>query len=361
MIYSLATRALRILPPEDAHTLTILLLKAGMGPVSNLNTPQLAVDVAYDGGSLRFPNCIGLAAGFDKNADVPLAMVRAGFGFAECGTVTPLPQGGNPKPRLFRLTEDQAVINRMGFNNKGLDVFLRHLEHINAHRKGAVIGLNIGANKDATDRMGDYITGLKRLWGLISGGSSYFTINISSPNTPGLRALQGKSYLDDLLGQIAETRAALVKVSGGNCPIFLKIAPDLTEAEIADTVTSTLDHRLDGLIVSNTTLSREGLISAQGAESGGLSGAPLFELSTRALKTARAASEGKLILIGAGGVSNGAQAYAKIKAGASLVQLYSALVYKGPRLADGIRRDLLARLKADGFRSVSEAVGTDKG
>jgi dihydroorotate dehydrogenase len=209
--------------------------------------------------------------------------------------------------------------------------------------------------------MGDYITGLKRLWGLISGGSSYFTINISSPNTPGLRALQGKSYLDDLLGQIAETRAALVKVSGGNCPIFLKIAPDLTEAEIADTVTSTLDHRLDGLIVSNTTLSREGLISAQGAESGGLSGAPLFELSTRALKTARAASEGKLILIGAGGVSNGAQAYAKIKAGASLVQLYSALVYKGPRLADGIRRDLLARLKADGFRSVSEAVGTDKG
>ena len=354
MIYSLATRALHILPPEDAHTLTVLLLKAGLGPVSRLNTPQLAVDVAFDGGVLRFPNGIGLAAGFDKNADVPLAMVRAGFGFAECGTVTPLPQGGNPKPRLFRLTQDQAVINRMGFNNKGLEVFSRHLEHINAHRKGAVIGLNIGANKDATDRMADYVTGLKRLW----GQGSYFTINISSPNTPGLRALQGKSHLDDLLGQMAETRAALVKVSGSNCPIFLKIAPDLTEAEIVDTVTSTLDHKLDGLIVSNTTLSRDGLISAQGAESGGLSGAPLFELSTRALKTAHAASGGKLTLIGAGGVSNGAQAYAKITAGASLVQLYSALVYKGPGLADAIRRDLVLRLKADGFRSVTEAVGT---
>ena len=358
MIYSLATRALHILPPEDAHTLTVLLLKAGLGPVSRLNTPQLAVDVAFDGGVLRFPNCIGLAAGFDKNADVPLAMVRAGFGFAECGTVTPLPQVGNSKPRLFRLTEDQAVINRMGFNNKGLDVFSRHLEHINAHRKGAVIGLNIGANKDATDRMADYVTGLKRLWGLISVGGSYFTINISSPNTPGLRALQGKSHLDDLLGQISETRAALVKVSGSNCPIFLKIAPDLTEAEIVDTVTSTIDHKLDGLIVSNTTLSRDGLISAQGAESGGLSGAPLFELSTRALKTAHAVSGGKLTLIGAGGISNGAQAYAKITAGASLVQLYSALAYKGPGLADAIRRDLVLRLKADGFQSVADAVGT---
>ncbi len=355
MIYGLATRALHILPPEDAHSLTILLLKAGLGPVSRLNTPQLAVDVPFEGGTLHFPNCIGLAAGFDKNADVPLAMVRAGFGFAECGTVTPLPQDGNSKPRLFRLSEDQAVINRMGFNNKGLDVFLRHLEHINAHRKGAVIGLNIGANKDATDRMADYVTGLKRLW----GQGSYFTINISSPNTPGLRALQGKSYLDDLLGQMAETRAALVKVSGSNCPIFLKIAPDLTEAEIIDTVTSTLDHKLDGLIVSNTTLSRDGLVSLQAAEAGGLSGAPLFELSTRALKVARAASGGKLTLIGAGGVSNGAQAYAKIRAGASLVQLYSALVYRGPRLADIIRRDLVARLKADGFRSVTEAVGIE--
>nr|WP_026172640.1 quinone-dependent dihydroorotate dehydrogenase [Asticcacaulis benevestitus] len=353
MIYTLATQALHILPPEDAHTLTVLLLKAGLGPVSRLSTPELAIEVAFDGGILRFPNCIGLAAGFDKNADVPVAMTRAGFGFAECGTVTPLPQGGNPKPRLFRLTEDQAVINRMGFNNKGLEVFSRHLEPVNARRKKPVMGLNIGANKDAADRMADYVTGLKRLWGL----GSYFTINISSPNTPGLRALQGKSHLDDLLGQIAETRAALVKVSGVNYPIFLKIAPDLDDSEIEDTVASTLAHKLDGLIVSNTTLSRDGLISAHASESGGMSGAPLFELSTRALRVAYAASGGKLVLIGAGGVSSGAQAYAKIRAGASLVQLYSALVYKGPRLADEVRRDLVSCLKADGFRSVSEAVG----
>ncbi len=242
----------------------------------------------------------------------------------------------------------------MGFNNKGLDVFSRHLEHINAHKKDAVIGLNIGANKDASDRMTDYVVGLKRLW----GQGSYFTINISSPNTPGLRDLQGKTYLDDLLGQIAETRAALYNVSEQNVPVFLKIAPDLSEAEIVDTVQATLTHRLDGLIVSNTTLSRDGLTSPLASESGGLSGAPLFDLSTEALKIAYAASEGKLTLIGAGGISSGSQAYAKIRAGASLIQLYSALVYKGPRLADAIRRDLVDRLKADGFRSVSEAVGT---
>ena len=353
-MYRLATRALRVLPPEDAHSLTILQLKAGLGPVSALRTPELAVDLAYDGGSLRFPNCVGLAAGFDKNADVPLAMIRAGFGFAECGTVTPLPQGGNPKPRLFRLTQDRAVVNRMGFNNKGLEVFERHLARIEPRKKDAVIGLNIGANKDAADRMADYVTGLKRLWGM----GSYFTINISSPNTPGLRALQGRSHLDELLDQIAATRAALMKVTDRNYPIFLKIAPDLSEAEIGDTVASTLAHGLDGLIVSNTTLSREGLRSPLAAESGGMSGAPLFALATQALRHARAASEGRLTLIGAGGIASGADAYAKIRAGASLVQLYSAMVYEGPGLADAIRRDLTARLRADGFRSVSEAVGT---
>lgn len=353
-MFKLATRLLHLLPPEDAHTLTILLLKAGLGPSSSLQTPQLAVDVPYEGGVLRFPNVVGLAAGFDKNADVPLAMIRAGFGFAECGTVTPLPQAGNPKPRLFRLSEDKAVINRMGFNNKGLEVFQRHLEPVNARKKDAVIGLNIGANKDAADRMADYVTGLKRLWGL----GSYFTINISSPNTPGLRALQGKSHLDELLAQVAETRTALMRVTGKNYPIFLKIAPDLSEGEIEDTVTSTLAHRLDGLIVSNTTLSREGLRSALAAESGGMSGAPLFPLATQALRIARTASGGKLLLIGAGGIASGADAYAKIRAGASLVQLYSAMVYEGPGIANAIRRDLVARLKADGFASISEAVGT---
>jgi dihydroorotate dehydrogenase len=354
-MYKLAARALHVLQPEDAHVLTIKLLKAGLGPVSRLNTPELALTVPFDGGTLRFRNCIGLAAGFDKNADAPLAMLKAGFGFVECGTVTPLPQAGNPRPRLFRLSEDEAVINRMGFNNEGLDVFAAHMERHLPKRGDGVIGLNIGANKDATDRMADYVTGLKRLWGL----GDYFTVNISSPNTPGLRALQGKSYLDDLLGQIAETRAALKAASGSNMPVFLKIAPDLTPAEISDTVEPTLKHGLDGLIVSNTTLSREGLKSPSRDEAGGMSGRPLFELSTVALRIAREASGGKLLLIGAGGVDSGARAYAKIRAGASLVQLYSAMVYHGPGLADAIRRDLVARLKADGFRSVTEAVGAD--
>ena len=353
--YKISTKALHILPPEAAHTATIRLLQAGLGPRSRLETPELAVELAYDGGALRFPNCIGLAAGFDKNAEVPAAMLATGFGFVECGTVTPLPQAGNPKPRLFRLSEDQAVINRMGFNNGGLDAFAANL----SRAKGAgVIGMNIGANKDAHDRMADYVAGLKRLWGQESVGGSYFTVNISSPNTPGLRNLQGKAQLDELLGRIATERAALKSATGTNQPIFLKIAPDLTAEDIGDAVESVMTHGLDGLIVSNTTLSRDGLRSPLKDEAGGMSGAPLFALSTQALKTAREASAGKLFLVGAGGVSSGADAYAKIRAGASLVQLYSALVYHGPGLANDIRRDLVARLKADGFGSVTEAVGT---
>ena len=354
MIYSFATRALHILPPERAHTTTIALLKAGLGPVSNLQTPELAVSIPFSGGVLDIPNCVGLAAGFDKNAEVPVAMARAGFGFVEAGTVTPLAQAGNPKPRLFRLTEDEAVINRMGFNNGGLEAFAHNLaKNLASVRGRAVVGLNISANKDATDRMADYITCLKRLWGM----GSYVTINISSPNTPGLRALQGKSHLDDLLSQIAAARGDLVRASGANMPVFLKIAPDLEDGEIEDTVVAAVTHGLDGLIISNTTLSRDGLKSPFASETGGMSGRPLFALSTRALKVAADAAAGRLVLIGAGGISSGAEAYAKIRAGASLVQLYSALVYKGPGLADDIRRDLATRLKADGFAHVSEAVG----
>ena len=351
MFYSLATRALHILSPEDAHTATIRLLKAGLGPASSLRTPELAVDVAFDGDVLRFPSCVGLAAGFDKNAEVPMAMLRSGFGFVECGTVTPLPQAGNPKPRLFRLTEDEAVINRMGFNNAGLDAFAQNLTGV---RRG-IVGLNIGANKDAGDRLADYVTGLRRLW----GQGSYFTINISSPNTPGLRALQGRAHLDELLGRIQAERLTLKAKSGRNMPIFLKIAPDLDAAEIADTVESAMAHGLDGMIVSNTTLAREGLTSPQASEAGGMSGAPLFERATAALRVAYAASGGQLLLIGAGGVRDGASAYAKIRAGASLVQLYSAMVYRGPGLADTVRRELAVLLKADGFASVVEAVGAD--
>ena len=351
-VYTFATRALHALSPEDAHTATIRLLKAGLGPVSRLATPQLAIDVPFDGGTVHFPNCVGLAAGFDKNAEVPAAMLRLGFGFVECGTVTPLPQAGNPRPRLFRLTEDEAVINRMGFNNEGLGAFADNLRGLG----DGVVGLNIGANKDAGDRVADYVTGLKRLW----GQGSYFTINISSPNTPGLRALQGRSHLDDLLGRIQAERTALRAQSGRNMPIFLKIAPDLDEAEIADTVESAIQHGLDGMIVSNTTLARDGLTSPFAGEAGGMSGAPLFERATAALRTARAASGGQILLIGAGGVRDGATAYAKIRAGASLVQLYSAMVYRGPGLADTVRRELSALLAADGFASVSEAVGVDR-
>ncbi|MDC7684036.1 quinone-dependent dihydroorotate dehydrogenase [Asticcacaulis sp. BYS171W] len=355
-IYKLATKALHGLDPEDAHAATILALKSGLGPQSSYDPPELTVEFPCNGGGVSARNCVGLAAGFDKNADVPLAMSRAGFGFVECGTVTPLPQDGNPRPRLFRLSEDEAVINRMGFNNKGLDVFAGHLERYVGRSNRPVLGANIGANKDATDRMADYVTGLKRLWGL----SSYFTANISSPNTPGLRALQGKSHLDELLAQIAATRADLVRVTGQNYPIFLKIAPDLTEDEIADTVQSTMAHGLDALIVSNTTIERaETLQSAQKGETGGLSGAPLFALSTAALRTARQVSEGRLLLIGAGGIASGADAYAKIRAGASAVQLYSAMVFKGPGLVDEIKRDLITLLLRDGFTHVSQAVGTD--
>ncbi|MFT3997396.1 MAG: quinone-dependent dihydroorotate dehydrogenase [Asticcacaulis sp.] len=355
-IYRLALKPLHLLDAEDAHAATIAALKLGLGPQSSYDPPELRTEIAFAGGTLEVRNCVGLAAGFDKNADVPLAMSRAGFGLVECGTVTPLPQEGNPRPRLFRLSADEAVINRMGFNNKGLEVFASHLERYQGRTYRPVLGANIGANKDAADRMADYVTGLKRLWGL----SSYFTINISSPNTPGLRALQGRGHLDELLGQIAATRADLVRVTGDNYPLFLKIAPDLNEEEIADSVEATIAHGLDALIVSNTTIERPAsLRSAEASETGGLSGAPLFGLSTSALRLARKAAGTRLTLIGAGGIASGADAYAKIRAGASLIQLYSALVYKGPGLVDEIKRDLVARLKADGLTHISQAVGLD--
>lgn len=354
--YLAATKALHVLDAEDAHATTIALLKAGLGPRNAYNPLELSVDIPFEGGNLHLPNAIGLAAGFDKNAEAPDAMCRAGFGFVECGTVTPLPQAGNPRPRLFRLSKDEAVINRMGFNNKGLEVFAAHLMRYSGRSRSFVIGANIGANKEASDRMADYVTGLKRLWGL----SSYFTVNISSPNTPGLRALQGRSHLDELLAQIAATRADLYKATGHNYPVFLKIAPDLSEAEIIDTIESAVTHGLDAVIVSNTTIERPlSLQSLYAKETGGLSGAPLFSLSTAALRIAHQVAKGRLKLIGAGGIASGADAYAKIRAGASAVQLYSALVYKGPGLVTHIKYDLVERLKADGFTHISQAVGTD--
>ncbi len=346
-LHDLAAAALRAFDPETAHGLTIRALRAGLGPrAQGVDDPALATEIA----GLALPNCVGLAAGFDKNAEVPDAMLAAGFGFVECGTVTPKPQAGNPRPRLFRLTEDRAVINRMGFNNAGVDAFAQRLR---ARRgRGGVVGANIGANKESEDRIGDYVEGLKRLWGL----ADYFTVNISSPNTPGLRALQTRAALDDLLGRLGEARRTLAAKQ--DAPIFLKVAPDLEEAEVAEIVEACLAHRIDAIIVSNTTIARpDALRSSLHAETGGLSGAPLFEPSTRILSAFAAAAAKRLPLIGVGGIASGADAYAKIRAGAAAVQLYSAMVFAGPGLIGAVKRDLAARLRADGFATVADAVG----
>jgi len=342
-LHGLATRALRALDPEDAHGWAIRGLKLGLGPAASRDDPILAGTLA----GLPIPNVVGLAPGFDKDAEVFGPMLRAGFGFVECGTVTPRPQAGNPRPRLFRLSEDRAVINRMGFNNQGLEAFAARL----ARRGPGVVGANIGANKDSEDRIGDYVTGLRRLWGL----ASYFTINISSPNTPGLRALQTKQALEELLGRLAEVRDALPAVE--RVPMFLKVAPDLEAGEVETIVETSFAHGLAGIMVSNTTVSRPPLRSPLRDEAGGLSGAPLNALSTRVLGEFAQAAAGRLALVGVGGIGSGAEAYAKLRAGACVVQLYSALVFEGPGLVTRIKRDLAARLRADGFKSVSDAIG----
>jgi dihydroorotate dehydrogenase len=345
LLHAIATRALRFLEPEEAHRLTIKALKEGLGPRPRpTRDPFLEVRL----GPLRLPNPIGLAAGFDKNAEVHAAMLAAGFGFVECGTATPLPQPGNPAPRLFRLEEDRAVINRLGFNNEGIEAMAGRLA---ASRAPGVVGANIGANKDSADRIGDYITALTRLWRL----ADYFTLNVSSPNTPGLRDLQLGGALDELLGRVAEARWDLAY--DGDRPIFLKVAPDLAEADVETIVEAAKRFALQGLIVGNTTLTRPALKSSSRGETGGLSGAPLMGPSTRLLRLFHQASNGRLILIGVGGVASGKDAYEKIRAGANAVQLYTSLIYQGPGVVSRIRRDLTARLKADGFSSVDGAVG----
>jgi len=343
--HGLATSALRRLDAEDAHSLAITALKLGLGPRSAPDDPILAARLA----GLSLPNPIGLAAGFDKNAEAFMPMLRAGFGFVECGTVTPLAQPGNPRPRLFRLSEDQAVINRLGFNNRGLEAYAGRLA---ARRAGGVVGGNFGANKESEDRIGDYVTGLKRLWGL----ADYFTVNISSPNTPGLRALQTKAALEELLGRLAEARAALPGAPGP--PVFLKVAPDLDDPEVVVITEAVARFGLQGVIVGNTTLSRPGgLKSVLREEQGGLSGKPLEELATRMVRLFRIALDPALVVIGCGGVSSGEGAFAKIRAGAAAVQLYSGLVFAGPQLVGTIKRDLSDLLRANGFTSVADAVG----
>lgn len=344
-LFDFARPALFLLQPETAHRLTVKLLACGLLP--SARAEQHAVLRTRVAG-LAFSSPLGLAAGFDKNAEVPDAMLSQGFGFVEVGTVTPRPQSGNPKPRLFRLVEDQAVINRMGFNNEGLEAAKARLAARRSSCKPGLVGANVGANKDSIDPAEDYVTGLVALKGL----ADYFVVNISSPNTPGLRKLQGRAALDDLLSRID-----MVKPEGA--PLFVKIAPDLTGAERHDIAEIVLSHRIDGLIVSNTTVGgRDSLKSRFRREAGGLSGKPLFTLSSEVLADMYRLTGGKIPLIGVGGVATGQDAYAKIRAGASLVQLYSALVYHGPGLVNRINRELAALLQADGFASVAEAVGS---
>lgn len=330
---------LRTLDPETAHRLAIQALKLAPLPAPRADDPVLATTAA----GLRLPNPVGLAAGLDKNGEAMGGLARLGFGFIECGSVTPRPQPGNPRPRLFRLAEDRAIINRMGFNNEGLEAFAGRLARRPA---GTVVGANLGANKETEDKAADYVAGLRRLKGL----ADYVTVNVSSPNTPGLRDLQGRAAMDDLLGRLAEARA------GDPTPVFLKIAPDLTAAEIGLIVEAALDHGIDALIVSNTTLDRpESLRSPHRNEAGGLSGAPLKPRARAALRAAVEASAGRLPLIAVGGIDSGAEAYDRLRAGASAVQVYSALVFEGPGLVGRIKRDLAARLRADGFSTAAEA------
>lgn len=338
----LGTALFRKLDPETAHRAAVQATRLFPLPVPKADDPVLTTRIA----GLTMPNPVGLAAGLDKNGEALHGLARLGFGAVECGSVTPKAQSGNPKPRLFRLVEDRAVINRMGFNNEGIEPFAARL----ADRPRTVaIGANLGANKDTEDKAADYVTGLKRLAGL----ADYFTINISSPNTPGLRALQGREALDDLLGRINEARPA------DGAPVFLKIAPDLIGEEVGMIVEASLAHNIDALIVSNTTLERPAhLKSAFKGEAGGLSGDPIKPFARRALAAAAEASAGRLPLIAVGGIDSGEEAYQRIRMGASAVQLYSALVYSGPGLAGQIKRDLAARLKADGFTSISEAIST---
>ncbi len=335
----LGAALLRRIDPEVAHGLAIRALQAIPLPAPPADDPILRTRVA----GLDLPNPVGLAAGLDKNGEALRGLARLGFGFVECGSVTPLPQAGNPKPRLFRLSEDRGVINRMGFNNLGLEAFAARLSH---RPRNVIVGANLGANKDTEDKAADYVAGLIRLRGL----SDYVTVNVSSPNTPGLRALQGRAALDDLLGRLNEARG------GDPTPVFLKVAPDLTADEIALIVEASLDHRIDALIVSNTTLDRpDSLRSPHRAEAGGLSGAPLKARAMEALRAAAGAGGGRLPLIAVGGIDSGAEAYARIRAGAAAVQLYSALIYEGPGLVARIKRDLADLLRADGFSTVSEA------
>lgn len=348
-LHRLAVALLRLLPPETAHRATIWALAAGLVPrLPAADDPILRVRLW----GRDFANPLGLAAGFDKDAEAHAACLGLGFGFVEIGSVTPRPQPGNPRPRLFRLDADRAVINRMGFNSRGLDFAARRLA--GRDRSAGIVGANLGKNKESADAAADYAAGARRLAPL----ADYLVVNVSSPNTPGLRALQGREPLARLIEAVLAARAEVA--SRQPPPLLLKIAPDLTDEDKRDIVEVALGRGLDGLIVSNTTIARPAsLRSPHARETGGLSGRPLFAPSTAVLADMYRLTGGRIPLVGVGGISSGADAYAKIRAGASLLQLYTALVYEGPGLVRRILADLAVRLRADGFAGVAEAVGAD--
>jgi dihydroorotate dehydrogenase len=353
MLADYALTLLRRLPPEAAHRATLRGLALGLAPHSHApDPPRLATRLW---GRL-FPNPLGLAAGFDKNAEVPDAMLALGFGFTEIGTVTPRPQPGNPKPRLFRLEEDQAVINRLGFNSEGLEAARRRLAERRERSGNAIgvgpVGANIGRNRETGDEIEDYVLGVRALAPLVD----YLVVNISSPNTPGLRELQRRSAVERLMERLLPARAEAVP--NDPPPLLLKIAPDLTQEERADLAQAAIAGRVDGLIVSNTTVARpDTLRSEQAHEPGGLSGRPLFVPSTQLIADMARLTNGRIPIIGVGGISSGADAYAKIRAGASVVQLYTALTFQGPGLVIRIKRELDALLARDGFATIADAVG----
>ncbi len=348
LLFQLARPALFKLPPEQAHHLSIKALKSGLMPqCPNRQDARLQQSIA----GLDFPNPLGIAAGYDKNGEVPDAILRMGFGFAEVGTITPRPQMGNPQPRIFRLTHDNAIINRLGFNNQGHAAVLQRLK---ARRDNGILGVNIGANKDSDDFVADYVKGIE----VFASLASYFTVNISSPNTPGLRNLQAGDALKKLLDHVLEKRDQMAETAGRNVPVFLKIAPDLNDSELDEIAAVVNGSMLNGVIISNTTLDRSGLKSSvHTKEQGGLSGRPLFEKSTIVLAKMRQLLNADLPIIGVGGVDSAKTAIAKLEAGANLVQVYTGLVYQGPDLARQIGVGITQYLDDTGLGNVDQIIG----
>jgi len=345
--------ALRLLPPETAHEVTLCALRCGIAPILPPLTESILQTHVF---GLDFFNPVGIAAGFDKNAAVPVPLLRWGFGFVEAGTVTPRAQPGNPKPRLFRIPSARAVINRLGFNNEGLESYVARLQKLGSNpiRNRGIVGANVGKNKDSVDAIADYVTGVKA----VSPHVDYVVVNISSPNTPGLRGLQNKKELAALLMEVQKARRdlKLPKLP----PLLVKIAPDLDDQALADIAETVMAAAVDGLILGNTTVARPaGLPENLAKETGGLSGKPLFEPSNEILKKMYRLLGGKMPIIGVGGISSAEDAYKKIRCGASLVQLYTALIYEGPALVMKINEGLAELLRRDGFNRIQDAVGVD--